>query len=49
MEKVEMVWGGLLGRVEPLKNNEKEKKEWGAVFKRLFVVEVWDLKRRRGM
>lgn len=39
-----------MGRVEPLKNNEAEKEEWGAVFKRkLFVLEVWDMKRRRGM
>lgn len=41
--------GGLLSRVELLKNNEEEEKE-GAVFKRQpFVLEVWDMKRRRGM
>lgn len=43
--------GGRLGRVEPLKNNEEEEEEeGGAVLKRqLFVLEVWDMKRRRGM
>ena len=43
--------GGLLGRVEPLKNNEEEEEEErGSVFRRqLFVLEVWDMKRRRGM
>lgn len=34
--------GGLLGRVELLKNNEEEEEEeWGAVYKRQrFVLEV---------
>lgn len=47
--KVVMGGGGLLGRVEPLKNNEEEEKR-GSVFRRqLFVLEVWDMKRRTGM
>lgn len=40
----------VVGQGGATKNNEEEaKEEWGAVFKRqLFVLEVWNVKRRRG-